>query len=166
MFRGRSVANRADDYVFTRANGNPVRDFRLMWKNACAHAGVPELLFQDLRRTGARNLRREGVAEGIIMRIGDWRTRSVFERYAIVSRSDISDAIPRIIRQSANLSRCYSEMPDSRLSGPISTSLTWKLDWTDCKTRFSFRLREILTLEANESNMTFRIERWLTMPLF
>ena len=35
----------ADDYVFTRANGNPVRDFRGTWQKACAHAGVPELLF-------------------------------------------------------------------------------------------------------------------------
>jgi integrase len=84
------------DYVFTRANGNPVRDFRLTWKNACAHAGVPELLFHDLRRTGARNLRRAGVAEGIIMKIGGWRTRSVFERYAIVSRSDMNDAIVKL----------------------------------------------------------------------
>jgi len=78
----------ADDFVFTRANGKPVQDFRVMWQNACDHAGVPELLFHDLRRTGARNLRRAGVAEGIIMKIGGWRTRSVFERYAIVSRSD------------------------------------------------------------------------------
>jgi integrase len=84
------------DYVFTRTNGNPVRDFRLTWKNACAHAGVPQLLFHDLRRTGARNLRRAGVAEGIIMKIGGWRTRSVFERYAIVSRSDMSDAILKL----------------------------------------------------------------------
>jgi len=86
----------ADDYVFTRGNGNPVRDFRLTWKNACAHAGVPELLFHDLRRTGARNLRRAGVAEGIIMKIGGWLTRSVFERYAIVSRSDMNDAILKL----------------------------------------------------------------------
>ena len=85
-----------DEYVFTRANGKPVRDFRGMWQNACAHAGAPELLFHDLRRTGARNLRRAGVAEGIIMKIGGWRTRSVFERYAIVSRSDMNDAILKL----------------------------------------------------------------------
>ena len=76
--------------------GKPVRDFRVMWQNACTHAGVPELLFHDLRRTGARNLRRAGVAEGIIMKIGGWRTRSVFERYAIVSRSDMNDAILKL----------------------------------------------------------------------
>lgn len=72
----------ADDYVFARANGKPVRDFRLTWEKACAHAGTPDLLFHDLRRTGARNLRRAGVAEGIIMNIGGWRTRSVFDQSA------------------------------------------------------------------------------------
>ncbi len=86
----------ADDFVFTRTSGKPVRDFGVMWQNVCAHAGVPELLFHDLRRTGARNLRRAGVAEGIIMKIGGWRTRSVFERYAIVSRSDMNDAILKL----------------------------------------------------------------------
>jgi integrase len=85
-----------DHYVFTRTNGKPVRDFRKKWQNACAYAGVPGLLFHDLRRTGARNLRRAGVAEGIIMKIGCWRTRSVFERYAIVSRSDMNDAILKL----------------------------------------------------------------------
>ena len=70
--------------------------FRGTWKNACKYAGVPELLFHDLRRTGARNLRRAGVAEGVIMKIGGWRTRSVFERYAIVSRNDIADAILKL----------------------------------------------------------------------
>jgi len=86
----------AEDHVFTRSNGRPVCDFRVTWKNACAHAGVPDLLFHDLRRTGARNLRRAGVAEGIIMKIGGWRTRSVFERYAIVSPSDMNDAILKL----------------------------------------------------------------------
>jgi integrase len=85
-----------EDHVFTRSNGKTVCDFGGTWRNASAHAGVPDLLFHDLRRTGARNLRRAGVAEGIIMKIGGWRTRSVFERYAIVSRSDINDAILKL----------------------------------------------------------------------
>ena len=86
----------AEDHVFTRSNGRPVCDFRVTWQKACAYAGVPDLLFHDLRRTGAMNLRRAGVAEGIIMKIGGWRTRSVFERYAIVSRSDMNDAILKL----------------------------------------------------------------------
>jgi len=55
-------------------------------------SGVPGPLFPDLRRTAARNLRRAGVPETVIMKIG-WRTRSVFERYAIVNRNDIADAM-------------------------------------------------------------------------
>src|SRR6266545_1066213 len=86
----------SEDYVFTREDGKPVRDFRGTWANACEAAKVPSLLFHDLRRTAARNLRRAGVAEGVIMKIGGWKTRSVFERYAIVSRTDIVDAMQRL----------------------------------------------------------------------
>jgi integrase len=85
-----------DDYVFTREHGKPVRDFRGAWASACEAARVPDLLFHDLRRTAARNLRRAGVAEGVIMKIGGWKTRSVFERYAIVSQSDIRDAMTKL----------------------------------------------------------------------
>jgi integrase len=85
-----------DDYVFSRADGKPVRDFRGTWAKACEAAKVPNLLFHDLRRTAARNLRRAGVAEGVIMKIGGWKTRSVFERYAIVSQSDIRDAMAKL----------------------------------------------------------------------
>lgn len=42
------------------------------------------------------NLRRAGVAEGVIMKIGGWKTRSVFDRYAIVSQSDIRDAMAKL----------------------------------------------------------------------
>jgi hypothetical protein len=62
----------------------------------CDAAKVPGLLFHDLRRTAARNLRRAGVAEGVIMKIGGWKTRSVFERYAIVSQTDIRDAMTKL----------------------------------------------------------------------
>ncbi len=88
-----------EELVFTRSNGKAVRDFRRMWNNAREAAGVPELLFHDLRRTAARNLRRAGVAEGIIMKIAGWRTRSTFERYAIVSQTDIQEALQKLEKQ-------------------------------------------------------------------
>jgi integrase len=62
------------------------------------HSKYAGLIFHDLRRTAARNLRRAGISETVIMKIGGWKTRSVFERYAIVSRSDIADAM-RILQQ-------------------------------------------------------------------
>jgi hypothetical protein len=33
------------------------------------------------------------------MKIGGWRTRSVFERYAIVSQTDIAEALQRLENQ-------------------------------------------------------------------
>lgn len=85
-----------DDFVFTREDGSPVLDFRGAWENACERAGVPDLLFHDLRRSAARNLRREGAAEGTIMRVGGWKTRSVFERYNIIDEDDLDDAAERL----------------------------------------------------------------------
>jgi integrase len=85
-----------DDYVLTRSNGKRVRDFRKAWDNLCAAAGVPDLLFHDMRRTAARNLRKAGVAEGVIMRVGGWKTRSVFERYNIIDQADIRDAMEKL----------------------------------------------------------------------
>ena len=82
--------------VFTWPDGRPVKDFRSYWAKVTEAAGVPGLLFHDLRRTAARNLRRAGIAEGVIMKIGGWRTRSVFERYAIVSQTDIADALKKL----------------------------------------------------------------------
>jgi integrase len=114
-----------DDPVFTRKDGKPVRDFRQSWAAACVAAGVGKmickmcetptagekcencgaqgkglrysgLMFHDLRRTGARNLRRAGVAEGVIMKIGGWKTASVFRRYDITNQADIVDALQKL----------------------------------------------------------------------
>jgi integrase len=86
-----------DDYVFTRGD-KPIRDFRKSWENLCTAAGVPGLLFHDLRRTAARNLRAAGVPEEIIMRIAGWKTSSIFRRYAIVDKTDVREALQRLER--------------------------------------------------------------------
>lgn len=54
------------------------------------------LIFHDLRRSGARNLRRLHISEGVIMRIGGWKTRSVFDRYDIKDQADLADAARRL----------------------------------------------------------------------
>ena len=41
-----------DDFVFTRADGKPVLDFRERWEKLTNDAGYPGLLFHDLRRSG------------------------------------------------------------------------------------------------------------------
>jgi integrase len=96
LLQGCVIGKQSDDYVFTRGDGKRVRDFRRTWAKACQSAGCPGLLVHDLRRTAARNLRRAGIAEGVIMAICGWRTRSVFERYAIVDQNNIRDAMHKL----------------------------------------------------------------------
>lgn len=82
--------------VFHR-DGVPVEHFPYKsWRAACERAGIPGRRPHDFRRTMARNYRRSGEAEGVIMRIGGWRTRSVFERYNVVNEDDLRLAAERV----------------------------------------------------------------------
>jgi integrase len=115
------AAKEPDDHVFTHDDGSPVKNFRGTWLKVCREAGVEGLMFHDLRRTAARNLRNAGVAEEIIMRIGGWKTTSVFKRYSIVDTSDMSDALSKLERKQEAERALRAEQAEQEQAEPITT---------------------------------------------
>jgi len=81
-----------DALFFDYGTGEPIKDFRGAWQEATKRAGLPGLIFHDLRRSAARNMVRSGLSETVAMKLGGWKTRSVFDRYAIVDEKMIRSA--------------------------------------------------------------------------
>src|SRR5262249_16367925 len=92
------IGKTPSDLVFTRADSAPVRDFRGTWWALCEKAGLGTwekdgngktrwkgLLFHDLRRSAVRNMIRSSVSEKMAMTISGHKTRSVFDRYDILT---------------------------------------------------------------------------------
>lgn len=115
----------SDDFVFTREDGTPVRDFRDAWWNACIRSGLGRfqcrdcqqivtdgrkcrmcnskkkakyfgLYFHDLRRTGIRNMSRKGIPENVGMLISGHKTNSVYRRYNIIDMEVVKEATAKI----------------------------------------------------------------------
>lgn len=112
-------------HVFHR-DGKRITTFYRTWAAACVAAGLgheerrPDVktragkvrkgrllrrviarIPHDYRRSAARNLSRAGVPEGVIMQLCGWKTRSVFDRYRIVSERDLAEGLARLAEQPA-----------------------------------------------------------------
>ncbi|HSQ61101.1 MAG TPA: tyrosine-type recombinase/integrase [Acidobacteriota bacterium] len=87
-------------YVGEGPNGRPAAlpysEYSGTWDRACKRAKVADFHVHDLKRYATWALVRAGVDEGKIMKLAGWRTRSMFDRYSIVSDQDLVDGIQKL----------------------------------------------------------------------
>ncbi len=92
---------RLADLVFHRV-GAPIKAFRAAWASACIAAGVPGVLFHDLRRSAVRNFERAGVTQAVAMKLSGHKTPSIYRRYRIVDETDLREALAKTEAAVAN----------------------------------------------------------------
>lgn len=83
--------------------GRRIKSFRRSWNTAVEAVGCPDRIFHSFRRTAIRNLVRSGVSEKIAMKLTGHKTRSVFDRYDIVTGSDLREAVGKLSSRRSRL---------------------------------------------------------------
>jgi integrase len=73
-------------------NSRPVGAQLRGWREACVAAGVPNLLFHDLRRAAVRNMRLAGIDQSVRMKISGHKTTRMEAHYNILDDAALKAA--------------------------------------------------------------------------
>lgn len=115
QWNSRKAAGKVLPYVFLNKEGTDrVQRFDKAWKSVCKKAKISIRLFHDFRRTAVRNMVRSGVPERVAMMISGHKTKSVFDRYNIVSDTDL--------RLAAKRQEAYLEAQTGTVLGTLANS--------------------------------------------
>jgi site-specific recombinase XerD len=83
--------------------GQRIKSLKKPWTRACAQAGLVGTLRHDLRRSAVRQMINAGISERVCMRITGHRSRSIFDRYHIVSPGDLREATRKLSYKSSTM---------------------------------------------------------------
>lgn len=89
-------------WVFHR-QGKKIQDIRSAWSKALEQSKIGKKIPHDFRRTAVRNLERAGVPRSVAMKLVGHRTESIYRRYAIVAKQDLTDGLKRLADYRSNL---------------------------------------------------------------
>jgi len=89
-----------EGYDFVRPGTHePIVSLTKAFKAACRRAGHPGFIPHDLRRSAVRRFVRSGIPDGVAMKLTGHKTRSVFDRYNIMSDADLRNAAKTLDEQ-------------------------------------------------------------------